>query len=447
MSKQIPELTIITTPTAGQESIIETVVARHDTYATSRMTLAQIFTLGSISGSIKVALDALSGLISGNTTSINTLSSTKLNIAWGTRTGLTAKAVVATDASGNEVLITGTVWQQIGFDASNIPVALTPTVNITGLSTATTVADTDEYVQYNQSAAANRKITGKTVRKVAKKLWGNGADGAVNGTANITVTGSNNTYIQKNYTSWAAASGGAKTLSITPTNCILHIKISGDADFTNWTFDGAGKGGQWSAWVVRSTVPWNPWSDGQSMVYSIRWGFAPRAYDGTSYILNHWEGGNSQLLGYKYLPNLSLANQYASPNTLFSTSPEVAIANLAYSWLKAVSCGSGWSGGSSNQSWDSLGTGWHGGLWLIIEVAGNVTFSTTAVNCQWTGWLAFTPYATSTYGWGGGGWSVLIIYWGTRTGNPTINVAGGTQAGGNAGKAGDSATLSLDELP
>jgi hypothetical protein len=59
MSKQIPELDIIATPTAGQESLIETVVARHDTYATSRMTLAQIFTLGSISGSIKVALDAL----------------------------------------------------------------------------------------------------------------------------------------------------------------------------------------------------------------------------------------------------------------------------------------------------------------------------------------------------------------------------------------------------
>ena len=61
--KQIPELTIITTPTAGQESIIETVVARHDTYTTSRMTLAQIFTLGSISGSIKVALDALTTAI------------------------------------------------------------------------------------------------------------------------------------------------------------------------------------------------------------------------------------------------------------------------------------------------------------------------------------------------------------------------------------------------
>ena len=79
--KQIPDITLITTPTAGQETDIETVVAKHSTYATARMTLAQIFTLGSISGAIKSALDTLSGLIAGNTTSINTLSSTKLNIA------------------------------------------------------------------------------------------------------------------------------------------------------------------------------------------------------------------------------------------------------------------------------------------------------------------------------------------------------------------------------
>lgn len=45
------------------------------------------------------------------------------------------------------------------------------------------------------------------MRKVAKKFGGTGSDGAVNGTANITVAGSNNTYIQKNYSSWAAASG------------------------------------------------------------------------------------------------------------------------------------------------------------------------------------------------------------------------------------------------
>jgi len=103
MSKQIPELDIIPTPTAGQESIIETVVARHDTYATSRMTLAQIFTLGSISGAIKSALDTLSGLIAGNTSSINT----KLNISGGTRTGLTANRALITDASGVETYLTG----------------------------------------------------------------------------------------------------------------------------------------------------------------------------------------------------------------------------------------------------------------------------------------------------------------------------------------------------
>jgi len=131
MSKQIPELTIITTPTAGQESIIETVVARHDTYATSRMTLAQIFTLGSISGSIKVALDALSGLISGNTSSINTLSSTKLNIAGGTRTGLTANRALITDASGVETFLTWGLTDFIWFDGSWMPVAKAPDGKIT----------------------------------------------------------------------------------------------------------------------------------------------------------------------------------------------------------------------------------------------------------------------------------------------------------------------------
>ena len=126
MAKQIPELDIIPTPTAGQESIIETVVARHDTYATSRMTLAQIFTLGSISGAIKSALDTLSGLIAGNTSSINT----KLNIAGGTRTGLTANRALITDASGVETYLTGTTTQVIGFDGAGKPIAITPTVDI-----------------------------------------------------------------------------------------------------------------------------------------------------------------------------------------------------------------------------------------------------------------------------------------------------------------------------
>jgi hypothetical protein len=84
--KQIPDITLITTPTAGQETDIELPVAKHSTYATSRMTLAQIFTLGSISGAIKVALDALSALIATNTSDITNLGTTKLNAASQLRT-------------------------------------------------------------------------------------------------------------------------------------------------------------------------------------------------------------------------------------------------------------------------------------------------------------------------------------------------------------------------
>ena len=54
------------------------------------MTLAQIFTLATVSGSIKTALDALSALIATNKSNISTLSTTKLNTVGGIRTGLTA---------------------------------------------------------------------------------------------------------------------------------------------------------------------------------------------------------------------------------------------------------------------------------------------------------------------------------------------------------------------
>jgi len=157
MPKQIPELTIITTPTAGQESIIETVVARHDTYATSRMTLAQIFTLGSISGSIKVALDALTTAIWANTTAITT----KLNTIGWTRTGLTANRALITDASGVETYLTGTTTQVIGFDGAGKPIAVTPTVDINGLTNKPTPIGADEAVISDSVALVNKKYSSR----------------------------------------------------------------------------------------------------------------------------------------------------------------------------------------------------------------------------------------------------------------------------------------------
>ncbi len=49
------------------------------------------------------------------------------------------------------------------------------------------------------------------------------------------------------------------------------------------------------------------------------------------------------MLGYTYVPTL-FTPQYLNPNVRIATSPEVSVANLAYSGLKAVSCGSGGSG-------------------------------------------------------------------------------------------------------
>ena len=153
MAKQIPELDIIPTPTAGQESIIETVVARHDTYTTSRMTLAQIFTLGSISGAIKSVLDTLSS-------SIASLVATKLNKAGETRTWLTANRAVIIDETGVETFITGTSAQVIGFDGSGKPVAVTPSVDIWGLTSKTTPVGADQLLLSDSEAGGvNKKIS------------------------------------------------------------------------------------------------------------------------------------------------------------------------------------------------------------------------------------------------------------------------------------------------
>lgn len=129
--KKIPELTQIPTPTAGDESDIQTVVARQSTFGNFKMTLAQIFTLATTSGPIKTALDGLSSLIAGNTSSINTLSSTKLNKAWELRTGLTPNRIMIVDASGNETVLSGADNQYVWFQWG-IPTSKTPDAKITG---------------------------------------------------------------------------------------------------------------------------------------------------------------------------------------------------------------------------------------------------------------------------------------------------------------------------
>jgi hypothetical protein len=378
MSKQIPELDIIATPTAGQESLIETVVARHDTYATSRMTLAQIFTLGSISGSIKVALDALSGLISGNTSSINTLSSTKLNIAWGTRTGLTAKAVVATDASGNEVLITGTLWQQIGFDVSNTPVAITPTVDVHGLTQKTTPIGADELlISDSEASFVNKSIT---FSQIITPI-GTGIDWALSissGTTTIAFDASG--YVEKNYTSFTMT-GGTLNFSGPATNGgIAVIKVSGDFSMT-WSsiIDISGMGG------LGTTS-----SSGSQWKYIVF----------NQNITNFWVIWSGTRLGWTGLGT-----------------------NGGYIYGYCWGGGGSWASGAGAASWAS------GGWLIIIEVGWTFTFNTPSV--------IKANGANATNGWGGGGgWAVIIKYRTLLSNTWSITVNGGSSWSSTLGAGG-----------
>jgi len=159
MSKQIPELTIVPTPTAGQESIIETVVARHDNAATSRMTLAQIFTLGSISGAIKSALDTLSGLIAGNTSSINSLSTNKLDKVGALRTWLTIDKAIRVNHTGDEEYFSWTTTQVVWFDSNGMPIPVTPTVDINWLAEKQSPVSDDTIVIYDSQSSSNKKLS------------------------------------------------------------------------------------------------------------------------------------------------------------------------------------------------------------------------------------------------------------------------------------------------
>lgn len=156
--KQIPELSAITAPTAGQETDIETVVAKQSTYATYKMTLAQIFTLATVSGAIKTDLDNLSTLISGNTTSINNLSTNKLDKSGALRTGLTIDKALRVNHTGAEEYFSGTTTQVIGFDANGMPTPVTPTVDINWLTQKTsTIGATDMLLIYDVAGGANKK--------------------------------------------------------------------------------------------------------------------------------------------------------------------------------------------------------------------------------------------------------------------------------------------------
>lgn len=246
-------------------------------------------------------------------------------------------------------------------------------------------------------------------------IFGNGADW-VQTDANLTITGSNNTFITKNFSSWTAGST-ARTCTVTPTNCIVWIKIQGNADFTNRTFNFAWVGWPW--WAQQTGWTGNVWTVGNSNKYIVT---------------NNWLG---------WVLWATSAAWWAAWAKLSSSLNTNLFDIDAFCWAWWGSWGSNSQSGTNGWAGWAWWAGWG---WLIITVWGTVVFSTTVATVAWsngTAWTAGTGWAS---GWGGGWWwwggTFVCLYRWTLTGSLTPTVtgwtgwAGGTGAGTTAGAGG-----------
>lgn len=117
--------------------------------STSQQQVAQVF---NTPAKTKISIVMTKGMIDDINSAIATkLAKTEL------RTGLGAKKVLTTDASWNEVEISWTTGQVIGFGASNIPQAMTPSVDIHSLTQKTTPIGADEAIIWDSVSLTNQK--------------------------------------------------------------------------------------------------------------------------------------------------------------------------------------------------------------------------------------------------------------------------------------------------
>lgn len=295
---------------------------------------------------------------------------------------------------------------------------------VTGSTGAGTVVQTRYLVQTSSGAAdaykilildANGKLPISGIPSSVQNWGGTGADGSQSGA--LTIAGSNDTYIQKNYTSMTP---GSNTVTVTPTGCVVHLRVQGNANLQNATFDFDGKGAAGGAGGAgANSGSGNPGVDG-----SQPGGFINLVKPGND------NGAPAVVLGSS-----------ADPGTGGVAKP-IGLTFLQGSRQILVYGGSGGGGGAGARS-ASLsgagGTGGAGGGCLILEVAGDINLTGTTFNFRGN---AGSPGVSGSGvdssggggGGGGGGGSFVILYNGTLTGSPTVNITGG--AGGAAGSAG-----------
>lgn len=292
-----------------------------------------------------------------------------------------------------------------------------------------------KYISYD--SASGKLILNNSILGTQGSFAGTGSDGALDGSANVTITGSNNTVIIKNYTSIAAAQGGGKTFTITPTGCILIIKVRDDADLTDWTFNFTGKGHEGAAGgasVTGAATNGNAGSEGTDTVLNTI----------PNMVIDAGDGGAGGTLS----PGTGGAAGTVTPNGVTSL---VAMQALPGKWIAPGAGGGGGGSGAANGTNNSGagGAGGAGGGTFILQVGGDATFSTTIINCDGVNGSAGAQNdggvggdaAGGGGGGGGGGGMFICLYNGTLTGTPTTDINGGN---GGAGGGGATATGGYD---
>lgn len=131
--------------------------------ASAQQQVSQVF---NTPAKTKISVAMTKGMIDDINSSVSALTTNKLNANGWYRTGLGAKKVLVTDASGNEVEVSWTTGQVLGFGASNVPQAMSPSVDIHGTTQKTTPIGADELVvSDSEELFVNKRITIQSIKK------------------------------------------------------------------------------------------------------------------------------------------------------------------------------------------------------------------------------------------------------------------------------------------
>lgn len=227
-------------------------------------------------------------------------------------------------------------------------------------------------------------------------FWGDWTDWAISWA--LTITWSNDTYIVKNYTTFTP---WANTVTITPTNCILHIKVKGDCDLTGTTFNFQWKWAAWWAWWATTWAAWVVWSS---------WNTTIKALFSSAFSPAWWSWAS------------------ASSWWPWAWWTITNIINLSYMQAMRILTSTCWGWGWWGWAWNTAVAWWTGWAWgwaVILEVAWDLTFSWTTIDLDWADWSNWGSDGNSWgWGWGWGwGWVFICLYSWTLTWSNTPSVA------------------------